>query len=112
MKTDTTPMKVLRVVHSSTGYLGATDVDQTCGCLGFGYARMEVQRDAEQAMEHLLQAVLRVVGRLMKPTFGCNDIKWSDKCLVLSVQLFSCVDMLALWPTVNLTSDASTWLKE
>ena len=67
MKGDTTPMRVL-VVGSSTGYLGATDVDQNGGGSGFaatwmakwlestGYARMKVQPDAEQSIEHLLKA--------------------------------------------------------
>ena len=62
-------MRVLLVVDSSTGYLGATDVDQKGGSSGFaakwmakwlestGYARMKVQSDAEQAIEHLLKAV-------------------------------------------------------
>ena len=69
MKRDTTPMRVLLVVDSSTGYLGATDVDQKGGNSGFvakwmaewlestGYARMKVQSDAEQSIEHLLKAV-------------------------------------------------------
>ena len=69
-KGDTTPMSVLLVVvDSSTGYLGATDVDQEGGGSGFaakwmakwleatGYARMKVQSDAEQSIEHLLKAV-------------------------------------------------------
>ena len=34
MKGDTTPMSVLLVVDSSTGYLGATDVDQKGGSSG------------------------------------------------------------------------------
>ena len=61
-------MRVLLVVDSSTGYLGATDVDKG-GSSGFaakwmakllestGYARMKVQSDAEQSIQHLLQAV-------------------------------------------------------
>ena len=69
MKRDTTPMRVLLVVNSSTGYLGATDVDQKGGSSGFtakwmaewlestGYARMKVQSDAEQSIEHLVKAV-------------------------------------------------------
>ena len=69
MKGDTTPMRVLLVVDSSTGYLGAADVDQKGGSSGFaakwmakwleatGYARMKVQFDAEQSIEHLLFAV-------------------------------------------------------
>ena len=69
MKGDTTPMRVLLVVDSSTGYLGATDVDQKRGSPGIaakwmakwleatGYARMKVQSDAEQSIEHLLKAV-------------------------------------------------------
>ena len=69
MKGDTTPMSVLLVVDSSTGYLGATDVGQKGGSSGFvakwtakwleatGYARMKVQSDAEQSIEHLLKAV-------------------------------------------------------
>ena len=69
MKGDTTPMRVLLVVDSSTGYLGATDVGQKGGSSGFaakwlakwlestGYARMRVQSDAEQSIEHLLKAV-------------------------------------------------------
>ena len=69
MKGDTTPMRVLLVVDSSTGYFGATDVD-TKGCISgsdakwkakwlesTGYARMKVQSDAEQPIEHLLEAV-------------------------------------------------------
>ena len=63
VKGDTTPMRVLLVVDSSTGYLGATDVDQKGGSSGFasrwrakwleaaGYARMKVQSDAEQSIE-------------------------------------------------------------
>ena len=35
IKGDTTPMRVLVVVDSSTGYLGATDVDQKGGSSGF-----------------------------------------------------------------------------
>ena len=35
MKGDTTPVRVLLVVDSSTGYLGATDVDQKGGSSGF-----------------------------------------------------------------------------
>ena len=35
MKGDTTTMRVLLVVDSSTGYLGATDVDQEGGSSGF-----------------------------------------------------------------------------
>ena len=35
MKGDTTPMRVLLLFDSSTGYLGATDVDQTGGGSGF-----------------------------------------------------------------------------
>ena len=62
-------MRVLLVVVSSTGYLGATDIDQKGGSCGFaakwmakwleatGYARMKVQSDAEQSIEHLLKAV-------------------------------------------------------
>ena len=62
-------MRVLLVVDSATGYLGATDVDQKGGGSGFtgkwmdkwsdsiGYARMKVQCDAERAIEHLLKAV-------------------------------------------------------
>ena len=54
MKGDTTPMRVLLVVDSSTGYLGATDVDQKGGRSGFaakwmakwlestGYARIQL----------------------------------------------------------------------
>ena len=70
MKGDTTPMRVLLVVDSSTRYLGATDVDQKGGSSGFAarwmakwlesmcYARMKVvQFDAEQSIEHLLKAV-------------------------------------------------------
>ena len=69
MKGDTTPMRVLLVVDSSTGYLGAPDVDQKGGSSGFaakwmakwleatGYARTKVQSDAEQSTEHLLKAV-------------------------------------------------------
>ena len=69
MKGDTTPMRVLLVVDSSDGYLGATDVDQKGGSSGFpakwmakwlestGYTRMKVQSDAEQSIEHLLKAV-------------------------------------------------------
>ena len=56
--------------------------------------------------------ILRVVGRLMNPTHGCKEIMWSDTCLVLLVillLLFVCTCALA--PTVNLTADASTWLK-
>ena len=68
LKGDTTPMRVL-LVGSSTGYLGATDVDQKGGSSGFaakwmaewleatGWARMKVQSDAEQSIEHLLKAV-------------------------------------------------------
>ena len=60
MQADTTPMRVLLVVDSSTGFLGATDVDQKGGSSGFaakwmakwlatpGYARMKVQSAAEQ----------------------------------------------------------------
>ena len=67
MKGDTTPMRVLLVVDSSTGYLGATDVDQKGGSSGFaakwiakwlestGYARMKVQSDAEQSIEHFVE---------------------------------------------------------
>ena len=62
-------MRVLLVVYSSTGYLGATNVAQKRGSSGFaaqwmakwlactGYARMKVQSDAEQSIEHLLKAV-------------------------------------------------------
>ena len=69
MKGDTTSMKVLHVVDSSSRYLGATDVDHKGGSSGVaakwraewlestGDARMKVQSDAEPAMEHLLQAV-------------------------------------------------------
>ena len=69
MKRDTTPMRVLLVVDSSTGYLGGTDADQKGGSSGFAakwmakwlestsYARMKVQSDAEQSIEHLLKAV-------------------------------------------------------
>ena len=69
MKGDTTPMRVLFVVDSSTGYLGATDLDQKGGSSGFaakwmakwlesiGDARMKVQSDAEHSIEHLLKAV-------------------------------------------------------
>ena len=35
MKGDTTPMRVLLVVDSSTGYPGPTDVDQKGGSSGF-----------------------------------------------------------------------------
>ena len=35
MKGDTTPMRFLLVVDSSTGHLGATDVDQEGGSSGF-----------------------------------------------------------------------------
>ena len=35
MKGDTRPMRVLLVVDSSTGYLGATDVDQKGGSSDF-----------------------------------------------------------------------------
>ena len=69
MKGNTTPMRILLVVDSSTGYLGVTNVDQKGGNSGFaakwmaeclestGYARMKVQSDAEQSTEHLLKAV-------------------------------------------------------
>ena len=69
MKGETTPLRVLLVVDSSTGYLGATDVDPQGGNSGFAakwmakwlestcYARMKVQSDAEQSIEHLLKAV-------------------------------------------------------
>ena len=62
-------MRVLLVVDSSTRILGATDVDQKGGSSGSaakwmakwleatGYARMKVQSDAEQSIEHLLKAV-------------------------------------------------------
>ena len=40
MKGDTTPMRVLLVVDSSTRHLGATDVDQKCGSSGFA-AKMD-----------------------------------------------------------------------
>ena len=62
-------MRVLLVVDSSTGYLGSTDVDQKGDSSAFvaklmakwlesiGYARMKVQSDAEQSIEHLLKAV-------------------------------------------------------
>ena len=62
-------MRVLLVVDSSTGYLGAPDVDQNGGSSAFaakwmakwlestGYARNKVQSDAEQSIEHLLKAV-------------------------------------------------------
>ena len=69
MKGDTTPMKVLLVVDSSTGYLGATDVDQKGGSSGFaakwmakwlestGYARMKVHSDAEQSIEQAVKSI-------------------------------------------------------
>ena len=69
MKGDTTPVRVLLVVDSSTRYLAATDVDQKGGSSGFaakwrakwleltGNARMKVQSDAEQSIEHLLKAI-------------------------------------------------------
>ena len=72
MKRDATPMRVLLVVDSSTGYLGATDVDQESGSSGFaakwvakwlestGSARMTVQSDAEQSIEHLSKAVVSI----------------------------------------------------
>ena len=41
MKGDTTPMRVLLVVDSSTGYLGATDVDQKGGSSGFAAKKMD-----------------------------------------------------------------------
>ena len=62
-------MRVLLVVDLSTGYLGATDVDQKGGSSGFaakwmakwlestGYARMKIQSDAEQSIERLVKAV-------------------------------------------------------
>ena len=61
-------MRVLLVVDSSTGYLGAIDVDQRGGSSGFaakwmakwleciGYARMKLQSDTEQLIERLLKA--------------------------------------------------------
>ena len=64
-----TAVLILLVVDSSTGHLGATDVDQKSGGSGFaakwmakwleatGYARMKVHSDAEQSIEHLLKAV-------------------------------------------------------
>ena len=69
MKGDTTPVRVLLVVDSSTGYLRSTDVDRKGGSSGFaakwvakwleatGYARMKVQSDAEQSIAHLPKAV-------------------------------------------------------
>ena len=69
MTGDTASMRVRLVVDSQTGYLGATDVDKKGGSSGFaakwmakwleatGYARMKVQSDAGQSIEHLLKAV-------------------------------------------------------
>ena len=69
MKGDTTPIRVPLVVDSSTGYLGATDVDHKVGSSGFaakwmatwlvatGYTRVKVQSDAEQSIELLPKAV-------------------------------------------------------
>ena len=58
MKGDTSPMRVLLVVDSSTGYLGATAVKWMTEWLETtSYARMKVQSDAEQSVEHLLKAV-------------------------------------------------------
>ena len=40
--------------------------------------------------------ISRVVDRILNPTLGCKDIKWSDTCLVFSailfVQLFKCME--------------------
>ena len=64
MKGDTTPMRVLLVVDSSTGYLGATDVDRKVAVLALlqngwlsGWKPLVVQSHAEQSIEHLLKAV-------------------------------------------------------
>ena len=60
-------MRVLLVVDSSTRYPGATDADHKGGSSGFvakwvaewleptGHARMKVQPDAEQSIEHWLK---------------------------------------------------------
>ena len=48
----------------------------------------------------------RVVGSLVNQSLGCNDIKWSDTCLVISVILFTSVCSCALAPTANVTTDA------
>ena len=69
MKGDTTPMKVLLVVDSSTGYLGGTDVDQRVAVLALlqkwmakwlestGYARMKAHSDAEQSIEQAVKSI-------------------------------------------------------
>ena len=68
MNGDTTPFRALLVIDASTAYLEATDVDQKGGNSGFaakwlaewlestGYARMTVQSDAQQSIEHLLKS--------------------------------------------------------
>ena len=60
--------------------------------------------------------ILKVVAWLMNPTLGCKELKkCSETCLVFSVILFiqlcNCLDMYHLLNTVNLATDASTWLK-
>ena len=59
--------------------------------------------------------ILSVVGS-PELTRGCEDIKWSDNCLVLSIilslQLLDYTDMHTCDQSMNLTTDAPTLLKE
>ena len=64
----------------------------------------------------ITKTVILIVVGSPELAHGCEDIKWSDNCLMLSIilslQLFDYMDLHTCDQSMNLTTDAPTLLKE